>query len=148
MVDGRIFLKTSPLSLMTTYRMSLISAGSISLDSTFNVSCDRYGRGGPPQPPSPVHQNVADLASLMELKVGTRCSSTLSFHVWAKNCATCLGPMQEKGSKEHGLACYVFDIVSGFWFTTPFSAAFHITKDGYRICLISCLLIKYFFLNR
>ncbi len=34
--DGRIFLKTfAPLSLMTTYRMSLISAGSISLDSTF-----------------------------------------------------------------------------------------------------------------
>jgi hypothetical protein len=33
-----IFLKTSaPLSLMTTYRMSLISAGSISLDSTFNT---------------------------------------------------------------------------------------------------------------
>jgi hypothetical protein len=27
---------TAPLSLMTTYRMSLISAGSISLDSTFN----------------------------------------------------------------------------------------------------------------
>jgi hypothetical protein len=33
----RIFLKASaPLSLMTTYQMSLISAGSISLDSTFN----------------------------------------------------------------------------------------------------------------
>jgi hypothetical protein len=37
MGDGRIFLKksTAPLSLMTTYLMSLISAGSISLDSTF-----------------------------------------------------------------------------------------------------------------
>jgi hypothetical protein len=32
----RIFLKPSaPLSLIKTYRMSLISAGSISLDSTF-----------------------------------------------------------------------------------------------------------------
>jgi hypothetical protein len=37
MQDGRIFLKTfAPLSLMMTYPMSLISAGSISLDSTFN----------------------------------------------------------------------------------------------------------------
>jgi hypothetical protein len=36
MGDGPIFLKTSaPLSLMTTYRMSLILAGSISLDSTW-----------------------------------------------------------------------------------------------------------------
>jgi hypothetical protein len=36
MGDGRIFLKTSaPLSLMTTYRMCLILARSISLDSTF-----------------------------------------------------------------------------------------------------------------
>jgi hypothetical protein len=36
MGDRQIFLKTSsPLSLMTTYQMSLISAGSISLDSTF-----------------------------------------------------------------------------------------------------------------
>jgi hypothetical protein len=36
MEGGRIFPKTSaPLSLMTTYRMSLISARSISLDSTF-----------------------------------------------------------------------------------------------------------------
>ncbi len=40
MGDGRIFLKTSaPLYLMTTYRMSLIKARSISLDSTFNKSC-------------------------------------------------------------------------------------------------------------
>ncbi len=38
MGGGRIFLKPSaPLSLMKTYRMSLISAGSISLDSTFKV---------------------------------------------------------------------------------------------------------------
>jgi hypothetical protein len=37
MGDERIFFKTTaPLSLMTTYRMSLISAGSISLDSTLN----------------------------------------------------------------------------------------------------------------
>ncbi len=39
--DGRwkdFFLKTSaPLFLMTTFQMSLISAGSISLDSTFKV---------------------------------------------------------------------------------------------------------------
>ncbi len=39
--DGRrgwFFLKTSaPLSLMMTYRMSLISGGSISLDSAFNI---------------------------------------------------------------------------------------------------------------
>ncbi len=36
MGDKGIFLKTSaPFSVMTTYRMSLISAGSISLDSTF-----------------------------------------------------------------------------------------------------------------
>jgi hypothetical protein len=36
MGGGVIFLKTfSPLSLMKTYRMSLILAGSISLDSTF-----------------------------------------------------------------------------------------------------------------
>jgi hypothetical protein len=36
MGDGLIFLKTSaPSSLMTTYRMSLISAGSISLNRTF-----------------------------------------------------------------------------------------------------------------
>jgi hypothetical protein len=36
--DGLIFLKTSaPHSLMTTYRMNLISAGSISLDSTFKL---------------------------------------------------------------------------------------------------------------
>ncbi len=34
--DGQIFLKISaPHSSMTTYRMNLISAGSISLDSTF-----------------------------------------------------------------------------------------------------------------
>jgi hypothetical protein len=34
---GGFFKKTTaPLSLMKTYRMSLISAGSISLDSTFN----------------------------------------------------------------------------------------------------------------
>jgi hypothetical protein len=33
---GGFFQKTTaPLSLMTTYKMSLISAGSISLDSTF-----------------------------------------------------------------------------------------------------------------
>jgi hypothetical protein len=39
MRDGRIFPKTSaPLYLMTTYRMSLIKASSISLDSTFNKS--------------------------------------------------------------------------------------------------------------
>ncbi len=39
MGDGRIFLKTSaPFSLMTTYRMSLISAWSISLDSTFKLA--------------------------------------------------------------------------------------------------------------
>ncbi len=38
MGGGAFFLKPSaPLSLMTTYRMSLISAGSISLDSTFNL---------------------------------------------------------------------------------------------------------------
>jgi hypothetical protein len=37
MGGGRIFLKTfRPLSLIKTYRMSIISAGSISLDSTFN----------------------------------------------------------------------------------------------------------------
>ncbi len=37
MGDGRIFLKFSvPLSLVNTYKMNLISAGSISLDSTFN----------------------------------------------------------------------------------------------------------------
>ncbi len=37
MGGGRIFIKKTavPLSLMTTFRMSLISAGSISLDSTF-----------------------------------------------------------------------------------------------------------------
>ncbi len=36
MGDGRIFLQISvPYSLMTTYRMNLISAGSVSLDSTF-----------------------------------------------------------------------------------------------------------------
>jgi hypothetical protein len=37
MGDGRIFYKKPPRysSLMTTYRMSLISARSISLDSTF-----------------------------------------------------------------------------------------------------------------
>ena len=39
MGGGRIFLKTfRPLSLMKTYRMSLISAGSISLDSTVPLS--------------------------------------------------------------------------------------------------------------
>jgi hypothetical protein len=38
MGGGRIFQKPSgPLSLMKTYRISLISAGYISLDSTFNV---------------------------------------------------------------------------------------------------------------
>jgi hypothetical protein len=40
MGDGRIFfyIKTSaPLSLMTTYRMSLISTGAVSLDSTFKT---------------------------------------------------------------------------------------------------------------
>jgi hypothetical protein len=43
MGGGQIFLKPSaPLSLMKTYRMSLILAGSISLDSTFNT----YGMGG------------------------------------------------------------------------------------------------------
>jgi hypothetical protein len=37
MGDGRFFLKTSePLSLMTTFRLVLISARSISLDCTFN----------------------------------------------------------------------------------------------------------------
>jgi hypothetical protein len=36
-LNGRFFLKICmPHSLMTTYRMNLISAGSISLDSTFN----------------------------------------------------------------------------------------------------------------
>jgi hypothetical protein len=36
MGDGWIFLKISvPLSLINTYQMNLISAGSISLDSTF-----------------------------------------------------------------------------------------------------------------
>jgi hypothetical protein len=88
--------------------MSLISAGSISLESTFNVCYDRYGRGGPPQPPSPVHQNVADLASLMELKVGTRCCSTLIFHLLA-NCASGFGLMQGKEAMGHGLDCYEFD---------------------------------------
>ncbi len=38
MGEGWIFLKTfEPLSLMMTYQMSLISAGFISLYSTFNV---------------------------------------------------------------------------------------------------------------
>jgi hypothetical protein len=38
MGDGRIFLTISaPHSLMTTYRMNLISAIYISLDSTFNL---------------------------------------------------------------------------------------------------------------
>jgi hypothetical protein len=38
MGDGRIFTKknTAPLSLIKAYRMSLISAGFISLESTFN----------------------------------------------------------------------------------------------------------------
>jgi hypothetical protein len=37
MGDGRIFQKISgPHSLMTTYRMNLISAGSIPLDGTVN----------------------------------------------------------------------------------------------------------------
>ncbi len=42
--DGRIFLKTSaPLSLMKTFWMKLISAGSISLDSSFNTyDCSRF----------------------------------------------------------------------------------------------------------
>jgi hypothetical protein len=39
MEDGRIFLKISaPLSLIKTYRLNLISAGSISLDSTLKSS--------------------------------------------------------------------------------------------------------------
>ncbi len=43
MGDGRIFLKTSvPLSLMTIYRMSLISAWSTSLDITFKGVTYRY----------------------------------------------------------------------------------------------------------
>jgi hypothetical protein len=38
MGDGRIFLKISaPLSLINTNQMNLISAGSISLDSTFKM---------------------------------------------------------------------------------------------------------------
>ncbi len=43
--DGELadfFLKTSPLSLMMSYRMSLISAGSISLDSTFKSLSQNY----------------------------------------------------------------------------------------------------------
>jgi hypothetical protein len=51
---------------------------------------------------------VVDLASLMELKVGTRCSSTLIFHVLT-NCASGFGLMQEKESKGWGLDCYEFD---------------------------------------
>jgi hypothetical protein len=45
---GRIFLKTfEPLSLMKTYRMSLISAGSISLDSTLKeVGNEKEGETG------------------------------------------------------------------------------------------------------
>jgi hypothetical protein len=40
MGDGPIFLKTSaPPSLMTTYRMNLLSARSILLDSTFKNVC-------------------------------------------------------------------------------------------------------------
>jgi hypothetical protein len=39
MGDGPIFLKaSSPHSSMTTYRMNLLSAKSISLDSTFNLA--------------------------------------------------------------------------------------------------------------
>jgi hypothetical protein len=38
MEDGQIFLKTSaPLSLIENYRMNLLSAGSISQESTFKV---------------------------------------------------------------------------------------------------------------
>jgi hypothetical protein len=43
MGDGLIFLKTpAPLSLIKTFRMNLISAGSISLDSTFKISFNYF----------------------------------------------------------------------------------------------------------
>jgi hypothetical protein len=44
-VERIFFLISAPISLMTTYQMNLISAGSISLDSTFkhfissNITC-------------------------------------------------------------------------------------------------------------
>ncbi len=39
MVEGRIFLKISAFhSLITTFQMNLISAGTISLNNTFNIS--------------------------------------------------------------------------------------------------------------
>jgi hypothetical protein len=43
--EGRIFVNISaPLSLKMTYRMSLISVGSISLDSIFKVSTSSGSR--------------------------------------------------------------------------------------------------------
>jgi hypothetical protein len=54
MGDGRIFLKISaPLSLMNTYQIDLISAGSISLDSTFKHPATYRHSKREPVPPEP-----------------------------------------------------------------------------------------------
>ncbi len=59
MGDRRIFLKPStPLSLMTIYRMSLISAGSISLDSTFKLKSLNFMKS------SKYIEHVTELAQL------------------------------------------------------------------------------------
>ncbi len=49
MGDGRVFLKIyESLSLMKAFRMNLISAGSITLDSTFNTYISMFrGQQGP-----------------------------------------------------------------------------------------------------
>ncbi len=45
MEDGRIFLKIStPLSLINTYQINLISSGSISLDNTFKFLVEKCFR--------------------------------------------------------------------------------------------------------
>jgi hypothetical protein len=62
MADGLIFLNTSaPLSVIKAFRINLISAGSISLDSTFKArggqctACTKCRNQGEPRAVKPVY---------------------------------------------------------------------------------------------